>query len=94
MAVGRAECLADVVQFDDGLSNTEPRGIDIDTLANLGPLGGMAGVWQGSRGLDVKPKADGPKKQAFVERIELQAIDRRLTDLNCCTACATTHVTN
>lgn len=54
---------------------TEPRDIDVNTLANLGPLRGMAGIWQGTRGLDVKPKAEGPKKQAFVERIELQPID-------------------
>ena len=54
---------------------TEPRDIDVNTLANLGPLTGMAGIWQGTRGLDVKPKAEGPKKQAFVERIELQPID-------------------
>ncbi len=54
---------------------TEPSGLDIDTLANLGPLRGMAGVWEGTRGLDVKPKVDGPRKQAFVERIELQPID-------------------
>ena len=54
---------------------TEPSNIDFDTLANLGPLAPLAGVWQGERGLDVKPKAEGPKKQAFVERIELQPID-------------------
>ena len=54
---------------------TEPSNIDVDTLANLGPLRAMAGVWQGERGLDVKPKADGPKKQAFIERISLQPID-------------------
>lgn len=54
---------------------TEPQPLDVDTLSNLGPLRPMAGVWQGERGLDVKPKADGPKKQAFVERIELQPID-------------------
>ncbi len=54
---------------------TEPRDIDVNTLANLGPLRAMAGVWQGMRGLDVKPKVDGPKKQAYVERIELQPID-------------------
>ena len=53
---------------------TEPQA-DIDTLANLGPLRAMAGIWEGTRGLDVKPKADGPRKQAFVERIELQPID-------------------
>lgn len=54
---------------------TEPSHIDVDTLKNLGPLRGMAGVWQGQRGLDVKPKAEGPKKQAYVERMELQPID-------------------
>lgn len=54
---------------------TEPRDVDPDTLNNLGPLTGMAGIWQGTRGLDVKPKAEGPKQQAYVERIELQPID-------------------
>ncbi|MEF7617597.1 heme-binding beta-barrel domain-containing protein [Aquincola sp. MAHUQ-54] len=54
---------------------TEPSDVDVDTLACLGPLRRMAGVWQGTRGLDVKPKADGPRKQAYVERIELQPID-------------------
>src|SRR5574343_150671 len=54
---------------------TEPHPVDVNTLANLGPLRGMAGVWEGMRGLDVKPKAEGPKKQAFHERIELQPID-------------------
>ena len=54
---------------------TEPHPIDVDTLANLGPLRALAGVWEGTRGLDVKPKAEGPKKQAYVERIELQPID-------------------
>lgn len=54
---------------------TEPTDVDVHTLRKLGPLTGMAGIWQGERGLDVKPKAEGPKKQAFVERIELQPID-------------------
>ena len=54
---------------------TEPANVDVDTLNNLGPLRGLAGVWEGIRGLDVKPKADGPRKQAYVERIELQPID-------------------
>jgi hypothetical protein len=54
---------------------TEPADIDVHTLNNLGPLRGMAGIWQGTRGLDIKPKADGPRKQVFVERIELQPID-------------------
>lgn len=54
---------------------TEPSPIDVNTLANLGPLAPMAGVWQGTRGLDVKPKAEGAKKQAYVENITLQPID-------------------
>jgi hypothetical protein len=54
---------------------TEPRDVDVHTLRCLGPLTRMAGIWQGTRGLDVKPKAEGPKKQAYVERIELQPID-------------------
>jgi hypothetical protein len=48
---------------------------DIHTLDHLGPLRAMAGIWEGTRGLDVKPKADGARKQAFVERMELQPID-------------------
>ena len=54
---------------------TEPYPVDVDTLKNLGPLTAMAGVWMGERGLDVKPKAEGPKKQVYVEHIELQPID-------------------
>ncbi len=54
---------------------TEPQGYSVNTLEQLGPLTGMAGVWEGVRGLDIKPKAEGPKKQAYVERIELQPID-------------------
>jgi hypothetical protein len=54
---------------------TEPSDVDVDTLKNLGPLRGLAGIWQGVRGLDVKPKLEGPKKQAYVERLELQPVD-------------------
>ncbi len=53
---------------------TEPKA-DPNTLANLGPLTGMAGIWEGTRGVDIKPKADGPRSQDYVERIELQPID-------------------
>lgn len=63
-----------MTQFSEDIY-TEPSSIDVNTLNNLGPLRGMAGIWQGTRGLDVKPKVDGPRKQAFVERIELQPID-------------------
>jgi len=54
---------------------TEPADVDPDTLANLGPLRGIAGVWEGAKGLDVNPKAEGPERARFVERIELQPID-------------------
>jgi hypothetical protein len=53
---------------------TEPK-VDPNTLANLGPLTGMAGIWEGTRGVDVKPKAEGPRSQDYVERIELHPID-------------------
>jgi len=54
---------------------TEPSELEGHTLANLGPLRPMAGIWEGQRGLDIKPKADGPRKQAYTERFELQPID-------------------
>ena len=46
-----------------------------DTLMHLGPLRGLAGRWEGVRGVDVKPKADGPRKQAYVEHYDAQPID-------------------
>lgn len=54
---------------------TEPSNIDIRTLDNLGPLRRMAGVWRGATGLDIKPKAEGAKSQAYVERMDMQPID-------------------
>ena len=48
---------------------------DPDTLANLGPLRRLAGIWQGSRSLDVNPGPDGPRRQRFDEHIELQPMD-------------------
>ena len=68
---------------------TEPVA-DVHTLANLGPLTRMAGVWRGTQGMDRKPKAGGPKEQAYVGRIELQPIDPQTNARNCSTACATT----
>lgn len=46
-----------------------------DTLANLGPLRPMAGVFRGEKGADVNPKLEGPVTDAYVERYELQPID-------------------
>ena len=54
---------------------TENEDIDVDTLANLGPLRGMAGVWEGTKGFDVNPDAEAPRRQDYIERIELQPID-------------------
>ena len=54
---------------------TEPEDLDVDTLANLGPLRPLAGVWEGVKGLDIKPGEGGAEDQVFVERIDLQPID-------------------
>ncbi|TAJ71992.1 MAG: DUF1794 domain-containing protein [Phenylobacterium sp.] len=54
---------------------TEPEDVDPDTLANLGPLARLAGVWEGRKGIDLNPKADGPERRAYLERIDLQPID-------------------
>jgi hypothetical protein len=54
---------------------TEPDDIDPDTLANLGPLRRLAGIWESSKGVDLNPKADGPERRDYIERIELQPID-------------------
>ena len=55
---------------------TEPPG-DPDTLANLGPLAPMAGVFEGIGGADRHPVAEGTGRDAFHERYELQPIDRQ-----------------
>lgn len=54
---------------------TEPEDVDPDTLANLGPLRRLAGVWEGLKGVDLNPKAEGPERREFLERIEMQPID-------------------
>jgi hypothetical protein len=54
---------------------TEPEDVDADTLANLGPLARLAGVWEGRKGIDLNPKAEGPERREYLERIEMQPID-------------------
>ena len=54
---------------------TEPEDVDLETLANLGPLRRLAGIWEGQRGVDINPKADGPETRQYYERIEMQPID-------------------
>ena len=63
---------------------TEAEGSD-DTLANLGPLRPLAGVWMGEKGADVHPVGagsditgtvvDDDEHNVFVEHYELQPID-------------------
>jgi hypothetical protein len=53
---------------------TEPD-VDPDTLKNLGPLRRLAGVWEGKEGVDLNPKADGPERREYTERIEFEVID-------------------
>lgn len=48
---------------------------DVHTLRNLGPLEGLAGIWEGRVGGDVHPVAEGAEEQAFIERYECQPID-------------------
>jgi hypothetical protein len=63
-----------VTPFPDDIF-TEPESIDPDTLANLGPLRRLAGVWEGRKGIDLNPKAEGPERREYLERIEMQPID-------------------
>jgi hypothetical protein len=55
---------------------TEPDG-DSDTLASLGPLLPMAGVWEGVKGSDLHPVLAGAEQNDFVEHYELQPVDRQ-----------------
>jgi hypothetical protein len=54
---------------------TEPSDVDPDTLTNLGPLRRLAGGWVGREGVDLNPKADGPERRLFIERIDFDPID-------------------
>ncbi len=55
---------------------TEAEG-DPDTLGRLGPLRPMAGSWEGPRGADDHPVAEGTEKNDFVEHYDLEPIDRQ-----------------
>ena len=46
-----------------------------NTLSNLGPLRPMAGVWEGSMGVDIHPFSNGSEQDTYTERYELQPID-------------------
>jgi hypothetical protein len=63
-----------VTSFPDDIF-TEPSDVAPDTLANLGPLRRLAGTWEGVKGVDLNPKADGPERREFTERMVLEPID-------------------
>ncbi len=48
---------------------------DPDTLSNLGPLRRMAGTWEGAKGSDQHPVAEGTEHDVFMEHYDLQPID-------------------
>src|SRR5215212_2760756 len=54
---------------------TEPEDFSPDTLANLGPLRPLAGTWESASGVDINPKADGPERRVYLERIRMDPID-------------------
>jgi hypothetical protein len=53
---------------------TEPDGLDVERLRNLGPLAPLAGTWEGS-GVDRHPVATGAKTEPYRERMVLEVID-------------------
>ena len=63
-----------MAKFPDDIY-TEPADVDPDTLRNLGPLAPLAGIWEGAKGTDRHPEADGPLEEPYVEHYELQPID-------------------
>ena len=48
-----------MITFDYDDIFTEPEDVDPNTLDNLGPLRRLAGVWEGKKGVDLNPKAEG-----------------------------------
>ena len=56
-------------------TSTPKPDVDADTLLNLGPFSPMAGIWEGTNGIDEHPVADGVERNAYSERYELEPID-------------------
>lgn len=63
-----------MAEFPDDIF-TEPDDVDPHALANLGPLRRLAGTWEGTRGVDIAPKADGPEQRVYRERIVMEPCD-------------------
>jgi hypothetical protein len=66
---------------DTSASGTPPEDIftepepDPNTMANLGPLRDMAGIFESATGHDVHPVVEGREENMFWERYEAQPID-------------------
>jgi hypothetical protein len=68
---------------------TEPE-FSPDTLANLGPLRHLAGVWESDQGVDINPKAEGPERRVYREHIRMEPTDPQTNGPSSSTGCATT----
>lgn len=44
---------------------------DPELITNLGPLGPLAGVWEGDQGIDIAPTPDGPVESRYREHLVL-----------------------
>lgn len=58
--------------LDDIFTEPDPSS---DTLTHLGPLAGLAGTWEGLKGSDTHPQADGPETESYLERWVFEPID-------------------
>jgi len=52
----------------------KPENISSDIVANLGPLAGLAGSWQGDKGIDTSPGRDGAVETKFREQMSFEPV--------------------
>ena len=53
---------------------TDSSSYDHELLVHLGPLAGLAGIWEGKEGVDIAPAKDGSKETHFRERMTFEPI--------------------
>lgn len=53
---------------------------DSDCAPDYGPLAGLIGVWQGSKGMDVAPESDGTEHNPYYETIIYTALADNITN--------------
>lgn len=51
---------------------TDSSSYDHELLVHLGPLAGLAGIWEGKEGIDIAPAKDGSKETHFRERMTFE----------------------